>query len=183
MSDPLEKWLVDSLAEGGKGDLMKWLDKELKQPSKNMAANHEEEDSGPEEDTFDPMSFLMKHINEENAGEDIPVDAPFVSDEEWKTIEVEVVKGSQLPIAKAGWLQKRGKNYQAYKRRFCEIRGTKFYYFHCEAHKANGHGEDKRGEINLTNATITPVTEEKGDRMVRKKDFLHYVDAAAARLF
>ena len=47
--------------------------------------------------------------------------------------------------------------------------------------QVDGQGEEKRGEIKLLNAHVAAEIEAKGDRMVRKGDFLHYVDAEAAR--
>eukprot|EP00467_Chlorarachnion_reptans_P011622 CAMPEP_0114507134 /NCGR_PEP_ID=MMETSP0109-20121206/11841_1 /TAXON_ID=29199 /ORGANISM="Chlorarachnion reptans, Strain CCCM449" /LENGTH=769 /DNA_ID=CAMNT_0001685853 /DNA_START=537 /DNA_END=2845 /DNA_ORIENTATION=- len=162
------------LTGGGQGDVMAWLNNTLQEP-REPSKQQDDDDSG--DDEFDSARWLMANINEES--NDIPVGATHISDEEWKTVSVEIVASSRPPVSKSGWLQKRGKTNNSYKRRFCEVRGHNFYYYHSE--KVDGQGEEKKGEISLLNADIHAEREGKGDRMVRKRDFLHYVDAEAAR--
>eukprot|EP00472_Partenskyella_glossopodia_P011128 CAMPEP_0197515644 /NCGR_PEP_ID=MMETSP1318-20131121/708_1 /TAXON_ID=552666 /ORGANISM="Partenskyella glossopodia, Strain RCC365" /LENGTH=933 /DNA_ID=CAMNT_0043064069 /DNA_START=341 /DNA_END=3139 /DNA_ORIENTATION=- len=156
------------------GDMLNWLNTALEEPIKTEIKD--DDDSG--DDDFDSMKWLMTNINEESTSDDIPVGAPHISDEEWKKVEVDVILSEKSQASKTGWLQKRGKTNNAYRRRFCEIRGNRFYYYHSEV---DGQGEEKRGEIKLLNAHVAAEIEAKGDRMVRKGDFLHYVDAEAAR--
>lgn len=158
-------------------DVSSWLEKELQAPGQQ----EEEKDDESGDDEYDEMAkWMMETIKEESNPGEIPVGAPHVSDEEWKIYEIDVKTDSLPPISKSGWLQKRGRANNSYKRRFCELRGNVLYYYHSEK-KNEGKGEDKRGEINLLRAEIQAEREEKGDRMVRKKDFLHYIDAEAAR--
>uniref|UniRef100_A0A7S3YV31 FYVE-type domain-containing protein n=1 Tax=Lotharella globosa TaxID=91324 RepID=A0A7S3YV31_9EUKA len=156
--------------------MFNWLNKALQEPSKQQ---QEDEDSG--EDDFDSMKWLMQNIKEEGS-EDVPVGASHVSNEEWKEYEVEVVTKSQPPISRSGWLQKRGRANQAYKRRFCEIRGNKFFYYHSEkSGQGEGQGDERRGEINLLEAHVSAENEGKGEKMVRTGDFSYFIDPKAAR--
>ncbi len=167
-------------ASSDDADMEQWITAAL-EASTGADPPQEAEDSPEEEEEDD---FFNQWILENEGAdpirdpEEVPQDGPFTTDEEFKQYDVLVSDSKRPAASKTGWLQKRGQNFRAYKRRFFEIRGSQLLYYGKEI---RGTGEDHRGTIELTSALVVPVEEEQGEVDVRKGNFLHFIDDAAAR--